>query len=105
MSGGGGAGAEGADGVGFSVIDAEDGEEPGELQYVVELFAKIREMHFGALTSRADVQGYQHAQAGTVDVIDARHIQNNFLPVFDEERLYPLAKSGALWAKDNPAVE
>jgi hypothetical protein len=102
---GGGAGAEGENGVGFGVIDVEDGEEPGELQDVVELFAEIRQMHFGALTARADVQRYEHAQAGTVDVVDARHIQDDFLSVFDEEGFDPLAKSGALWAENDPAIE
>src|SRR5579863_7755664 len=60
--GGGGGGAEGADGVGFGVVDAEDGQQPGELQDVVEFFAEIRQMHFGALAARTDVQRYQHAE-------------------------------------------
>ncbi len=54
--GGGGGGAEGADGVGFGVVDVEDGQQPCELQDVMEFFAEIRQMHFGALTSRAHVQ-------------------------------------------------
>lgn len=50
--------SEAADGVGFGVVDAENGQQPGQLQHVVELVAQIGQVQGGALLVRADVRCY-----------------------------------------------
>lgn len=47
-----------ADGVGLGIVDAENGQQPGQLQHVVELVAQIGQVQRCALRLGADVRGH-----------------------------------------------
>jgi len=83
--------SEATDCVGFSRIDAKNGQQSRQLQQVMELIPQIRQAQRCALFLGANVSGHQYPQSGAVDVRDIRHVQHNLLALANQT-LYSLTK-------------
>src|SRR5271154_2478504 len=63
----------------FCIVDIEDSEYLGHLHYIVEVSVQMAETNGRALVLGAEMRSDQGAEARAVNVVDVRHVQNDFL--------------------------
>ena len=72
--------------------DLEDGIEAGDFEKFLDAFGWAEDGHVAALVSNRSPDGHELAESGTVDVIDARKIQNEALPALREETIHKITE-------------
>src|SRR5579862_318264 len=97
--------AERLDGRGLVVLHVEDGVELRDLQQIVHFLGELQQLKFATLVLGGGIGADQLTNAGAVNVINIREIQNNLFMALAEQVAHRVAKDNAAFAQgDAPAA-
>src|SRR5882672_5951335 len=92
-------------GVGFGVVDVEDGQQLGDLEHFLELAAEVAEAEGSALGLDTVMGGDERTEPGAVNKSDVVHVEDNFLFSFGHQAFYFFAQGVAFLTEHNAAVQ